>query len=135
VPYQLLADVVLVVHLGVILFVVGGLLLTLVGNRFARWSWVNSPWFRLAHLTTIAFVVFQAWLGQVCSLTTLESWLRQRAGASGYERGFIEYWVRTVANLLPSPKLGVHNHLHSVRPTGGHCLVGLSSALGPRQQG
>ncbi len=94
VPYQLLADVVLVVHLGVILFVVGGLLLTLVGNRFARWSWVNSPWFRLAHLTTIAFVVFQAWLGQVCSLTTLESWLRQRGGASGYERGFIEHWVQ-----------------------------------------
>jgi hypothetical protein len=94
VPYHLLADVVLVVHLVVIIFVVGGLLFTLVGNRFARWGWVNSPWFRLAHLATIAFVVFQAWWGQVCSLTTLESWLRQQAGAIGYKRGFIEYWVQ-----------------------------------------
>ena len=93
VTYRLLADGVLVVHLGIILFVLGGLLLTLVGNRFAGWYWVNSLWFRLAHLITIAVVVFQAWLGQTCSLTTLESWLRQRGGVSGYERGFIEYWV------------------------------------------
>ena len=93
-PYHLLADIVLVVHLGVIIFGVGGLILTLVGNRFVRWSWVNSPWFRLAHLATIALVVFQAWWGQVCSLTILESWLRQQGGTSGYERGFIEYWVQ-----------------------------------------
>jgi hypothetical protein len=24
----------------------------------------------------------------------LESWLRQQAGQSGYERGFIEYWLQ-----------------------------------------
>lgn len=93
-PYRLLADAVLVVHLGVILFLVGGLILTLVGNRFARWAWVNSPWFRLAHLATITLVVLQAWAGQVCSLTTLESWLRQQSGVSSYERGFIEHWVQ-----------------------------------------
>jgi len=83
VPYHLFADIVLVAHLGVIIFVVGGLLLMVVGNRFARWGWVNSPWFRLAHLATIALVVFQAWCGQVCSLTILESWLRQRDEVSG----------------------------------------------------
>lgn len=94
VPYHVLADIVLVVHLGVIIFVVGGLLLIFVGNRFVRWGWVNSPWFRLAHLATIALVVFQAWFGQVCSLTILESWLRQRDKASGYDHGFIEYWVQ-----------------------------------------
>jgi hypothetical protein len=94
VTYRLLADVVLVVHLGVILFLVGGLLLIIAGNRFTRWTWINSSWFRIAHLITVAAVVFQAWVGQVCSLTTLESWLRERGGASGYERGFIEYWVQ-----------------------------------------
>ena len=74
-PFQLLADAVLVVHFGVVLFVVGGLVVVLAGN-WLRWRWVNHLWFRLAHLAAIAVVVIQAWLGQYCPLTTLESWLR-----------------------------------------------------------
>ena len=38
--------------------------------------------------------VFQAWLGQFCPLTTLESWLRIQAGAAAYERSFIEHWLQ-----------------------------------------
>jgi len=90
VPYRLLADAVLVVHFGVVLFVVGGLVIVLAGN-WLRWSWVNDLWFRLAHLAAIAFVVVQAWLGQLCPLTTLESWLRVQAGAMAYEKSFIEH--------------------------------------------
>ena len=33
---------------------------------------VNALWFRLVHLLAIGYVVAQAWLGQVCPLTTLE---------------------------------------------------------------
>ena len=91
--YQLLANGVLALHLAVVFFVVGGLLLVLVGN-LRRWHWVNTLWFRLAHLAAIAFVVAQAWLGQVCPLTTLEMWLRARAGASTYGGGFIEHWMQ-----------------------------------------
>ena len=53
--YQILADAVLLLHLGVVLFVVGGLVLILLGNWLA-WRWVNMLWFRLAHLGAIAFV-------------------------------------------------------------------------------
>jgi hypothetical protein len=96
VPYELLADAVLLLHLAVILFVVGGLAVVWAGNLLWRWPWVNSLWFRLAHLAAIGVVVAQSWFDQVCPLTTLESWLRVRAGAAPYSKGFIEHWVQTV---------------------------------------
>jgi hypothetical protein len=93
VPHQFLADAVLVLHFGVVLFVVGGLVVVVAGNRL-HWRWVNRLWFRTAHLAAIAIVVLQAWLGQFCPLTTLESWLRVQAGATAYERSFIEHWLQ-----------------------------------------
>lgn len=92
-PYRFLADAVLVVHFGFVLFVVGGLVVVVAGNRL-RWRWVNRRWFRLAHLAAIAFVVLQTWLGQLCPLTNLESWLRVQAGGGAYDRSFIEHWLR-----------------------------------------
>ena len=87
-----MADVVLLLHLGVVLFVVGGLVLTLIG-AMRGWHWVRNPWFRVTHLALIGFIVLQTWLGMACPLTTLESWLRVRGGGPAYERGFIEHWV------------------------------------------
>lgn len=91
-PWRLLADAVLVLHLGVVSFVLGGLLAIVAGN-LRGWHAVNRPGFRCLHLGAIGFVVVQSWLGQTCPLTTLESWLRQRGAAVGYEGGFIEHWV------------------------------------------
>ncbi len=90
-PWQLLADVVLTLHLAVVAFVVGGLLLIIIGN-LRGWRWVNSIAFRVAHLAAIAVVVAEAWLGVVCPLTTLEMWLRAQAGIDTHAMGFIEYW-------------------------------------------
>jgi hypothetical protein len=94
-PYQLLADMVLMVHVAIVAFVVGGLVLIVVGNLRA-WSWVNALWFRLAHLAAIAVVVTQAWLGAVCPLTTAEMWLRARAGAPTYEGSFVGHWLQRI---------------------------------------
>ncbi|MCO5122027.1 MAG: DUF2784 domain-containing protein [Burkholderiaceae bacterium] len=94
-PYRFFADVVLVAHFAVVVFVVGGLAAVLAGNRLG-WRWVNGWWFRLAHLAAIAIVVAQAWLGRLCPLTTLESWLRLRAGAAGYTGSFVEHWLGRV---------------------------------------
>lgn len=91
----LLADMVLLAHFGLVVFVVGGLAVILVGNLLA-WQWVNNPWFRLAHIAAIAVVVAESWLGITCPLTTLESWLRAQAGVSGYEASFIEHWVQRI---------------------------------------
>ena len=93
--YQALADLVLVLHAAVVLFVVGGLVLVLLGNA-RGWQWVNATWFRVAHLVAIAVVALQAWVGVVCPLTTLESWLRVQGGSPGYTASFIEHWVQNI---------------------------------------
>jgi len=87
--YRHLADAVLLLHLCVVAFVVGGLGLVFAG-AWRGWAWVRRRDFRLAHLAAIVYVAAQSWLGVACPLTVLESWLRVRAGLGGYRRGFIE---------------------------------------------
>lgn len=94
-PYQLLADAVLALHFAVVVFVVGGLGVVVVGN-WLGWRWVNGWWFRLAHAGAVVFVAAQAWLGALCPLTTLESWLRVQAGSAGYAASFIEHWLQRI---------------------------------------
>ncbi len=93
--YRTLADVILALHVGVVAFVVGGLVLIIVG-KWRGWQFVEGWWFRLAHLAAIGVVAAQAWLGVVCPLTTLENWLRGRSRQSVYDVGFVEYWLETV---------------------------------------
>lgn len=94
-PYQLLADAVLALHVGIVAFVVGGLVLVVIGN-LRKWRWVNTLWFRLAHIGAIAVVVTEAWLGVACPVTTLEMWLRAKVSATTYSGSFIEHWLQRV---------------------------------------
>lgn len=94
-PYQLLADAVLALHLAIVIFVVGGLAFIIVGNLRA-WRWANALWFRLAHLAAIAGVVTESWLGLACPLTSAEMWLRTQARATTYRGSFIEHWLGRV---------------------------------------
>lgn len=89
-----LADLVLILHVGVVAFVVGGLVMIWVGNAFGLRG-VNRLAFRLAHGLAIAIVVAESWLGVVCPLTSLEQVLRARAGVaeSGAGQGFIAAWL------------------------------------------
>ncbi|WP_296495382.1 DUF2784 domain-containing protein [Rhodoferax sp.] len=109
--YRLLADATLLLHFAVVVFVVGGLILVLLGNRL-RWRWVNALLFRVAHLVAVGVVVVQAWLGELCPLTVLESWLREQAGEAPYTASFIEHWVQRV--LYYEAPLWVFTLLYSV---------------------
>lgn len=93
--YQLAADVVLTLHTLLVTFVVGGLLVVLVGNQL-KWRWVNGLVFRLAHLALIAVVVLESWLDITCPLTTLEMWLRQQAHQTVYTQSFVEHWLQQI---------------------------------------
>jgi hypothetical protein len=93
--FQLLADAVLALHVAIVLFVVGGLLLVVVGNLLS-WGWVNAPWFRLIHMATIAVVAAEAWIGFVCPLTTLEMWLRSQVHGVTYQGSFVEHWLQAI---------------------------------------
>lgn len=90
--HRVLADAVLVLHFAIVVFVVGGLVLVFVGNR-GHWRWVNAWHFRLAHLGAIGLVVAESWFGLTCPLTTLEAWLRVRAGEAAYAQSFVEHWL------------------------------------------
>ena len=91
-PYALLADAVLLLHAAVVVFVVGGLPAILVGHH-RGWAWVRGWGWRVAHVAAIGGIALQAWLGRHCPLTTLETWLRVRAGAPGYEASFVQHWL------------------------------------------
>lgn len=91
--YGALANAVLILHVGIVLFIVGGLLLTIIGG-VAGWRWVRNVCFRALHLLGIACIAMEAWLGIVCPLTTLEQWLREQAGQAAYAGDFIAYWLR-----------------------------------------
>jgi hypothetical protein len=93
--YQALADAVLTLHVGIVVFVIGGLVLIVVGN-LRSWRWVNGIAFRLAHLAAILFVAAEAWLGVTCPLSTLEMWLRTKARVATYDGSFIEHWLRRI---------------------------------------
>lgn len=90
--YSLMADAVLMLHALFVTFVVLGLLLIMTG-AWRDWAWVRNPWFRAAHLAAIGVVVLQSWLGVLCPLTWLESFLRGRAGQPGYAGSFVAYWL------------------------------------------
>ncbi len=93
--YQLLANAVLSLHVAVVLFVILGFVFIIAGNLRA-WRWVNVLWFRLAHLSAIAVVTVQAWIGVICPLTSLEMWLLNKAHATTYTGSFIAHWLQYV---------------------------------------
>jgi hypothetical protein len=83
------ADVLLVLHFAIVVFIVGGLILTWVGGALG-WAWVRVRWFRYLHLGAIAFVALEAIIGMTCPLTEWEDALR--GGGSG--ESFVGRWVR-----------------------------------------
>jgi hypothetical protein len=82
VVYRFLADAVLLLHLGFILFVVFGALVVL------RW-----PRLLPVHLAAAAWGFGIEVLGAVCPLTHLENRMRLLAGESGYRGGFIDHYL------------------------------------------
>lgn len=81
--YRALADLVLVLHLGFVLFVVLGGLLVL------RW-----PRVAFLHLPAAVWGVLIEYTGWICPLTPLENSLRLRGGEAGYTGGFIEHYIQ-----------------------------------------
>ncbi len=77
-----LADLVVVLHLGFILFAIGG--------GFLALRWPRAAWFHIPVLAWAALIEFMGW---VCPLTPLENWLGAQGGRAGYERGFIEHYL------------------------------------------
>ena len=82
------ADTLLVLHFAIVLFIVGGLILTWAGVALG-WGWIRNPWFRYLHLGAIVFVAAEALLGIACPLTIWEDMLRGGVRAES----FVGRWV------------------------------------------
>jgi len=93
--YALAADLLLLGHFLLALFVVLGLVLVFVG-KFRSWAWVRNPWIRTAHLLAVTVVVAQSWLGVVCPLTRWEMALRVKAGEAAYQGAFMAHWLHLI---------------------------------------
>ena len=88
-----LADIVLVLHALVVLFIVGGLIAIWVGALLKR-DWIRNRAFRLTHLVAIGVVAILAVLDIPCPLTILEDWLRTgRVGPQGFVQRWVSYWL------------------------------------------
>jgi hypothetical protein len=83
------ADALLVLHFGIVVFIVGGLVLTWTGAALG-WHWIRNRGFRYAHLGAIGFVAAEAILGVACPLTVWEDMLRGGVRAES----FVGRWVR-----------------------------------------
>lgn len=77
-----LADLILVLHLGFVLFVSVGALAVLL-----------RPWLAIFHIPCLLYGSALELVGWVCPLTPLEQDLRLQAGQEGYAGGFIEHYV------------------------------------------
>jgi hypothetical protein len=81
-PYRILADIIVLIHLLFIIFVVSGGLL----GFYKKWTvWIHIPaavWGALVELT-----------GWFCPLTPLENRFRISGGAVGYEGSFVEQYI------------------------------------------
>lgn len=98
-PFGVLADLVLVVHLGFIGFVTIGALLAL-----------RRAWAPFVHLPALAWAVYVELVSGVCPLTPLENALRQAAGEAGYPGSFLEHYLMPLIyppGLTPSLQVGL----------------------------
>jgi len=93
--YLLAADAILITHVLIVVFIVGGVLAIYVGYWFS-WAWVRNFWFRLSHLGAIAIVVLQSWVSVICPLTLWEMELRAKGSGSTYEGSFIQHWFQFI---------------------------------------
>jgi hypothetical protein len=93
----LLADLVLVIHLGFIAFAVFGALLVMRWRRAA-----------LLHLPALAWAAWIELSSGICPLTPIENALRRSAGESGYAGSFIAHYL---VPLIYPPGLASHEQL------------------------
>ena len=83
--YRIGVDLVLLLHLGFVLFVIGGGLLLV--------KWQGMVWI---HLPAVAWGALVEFMGWICPLTPLENRLRALAGESATEADFIGRYLPTL---------------------------------------
>ena len=87
----LIADLILVIHFAVVIFISGGLLFVPVGYKLGC-SWLANKRLRVIHSAAMAFVTLETVLGFTCPLTLIENYLGRMNGTES----FVGYWIKRV---------------------------------------
>ena len=108
--YRILADMVVLVHFGFVLFAV-------LGGALAFWRrkivWIHIP--------VVVWAVLIEWAGWICPLTPLENILRLKGGEAGYSGGFVEHYIM--------PLLYPENLTRTVQIVLGFCVLLLNAVI------
>ncbi|NNM82945.1 MAG: DUF2784 domain-containing protein [Burkholderiales bacterium] len=83
--YLIVAELLVLLHFGFILFVIFGGLLAL------HWRWMPC-----LHLPAAAWGAFVEFSGAICPLTTVENHFRHAAGGVTYSGDFVEQYVMPI---------------------------------------
>ena len=84
-PYGIFAEIVVLIHLGFVVFAVLGAVL-IIWRRWIIWL----------HLPAFLWAVWIEITGGICPLTPLENWLRIKGGQGGYEGDFVATYLLPV---------------------------------------
>ena len=87
----LIADIILIFHFCVVIFITFGFFLIPIGYKFG-WVWITNLKLRIFHCGMMMFVTLETLLGITCPLTSIENNLR-----GIYEStSFVSYWIKKI---------------------------------------
>lgn len=81
-PYRLMADLLVVIHLAFVGFVL-----------FGGWLVLRRPRLAWLHLPAAVWGAGTEFAGIICPLTPLENWFREQAGQDAYRASFVEHYL------------------------------------------
>jgi len=84
----LTADIVLIFHFCVLIFITFGFFLIPIGYKFG-WGWITNLKLRIFHCGMMMFVTLETLFGITCPLTSMENNLR----GINESTPFISYWI------------------------------------------
>ena len=87
----MLADIVLILHFFIVIFITVGFVLIPIGY-FYNWIWIKSYKLRLVHCGLMFLVTLETLLGITCPLTSIENNLR----GIGNNKSFISFWIEKI---------------------------------------
>ena len=88
---SLIADIVLVLHFCVVIFITLGFFLIPIGYKF-EWRWIKNRKLRIAHCGMMVFITLETLWGLTCPLTSIENSLR----GINQPKSFIAYWIEKI---------------------------------------
>jgi hypothetical protein len=88
---SLIADIVLVFHFCVVIFITFGFFLIPIGYKFG-WGWIANTQLRIFHSGMMLFITLETLLGITCPLTSIENSLR----GINQSKSFIGYWMKQI---------------------------------------